>query len=95
LTSHFDHPPEDSCLAERKIATGPIVCDHPLFDLFQLSIAMGTFYDFLGNAVDITLEVWLPWVIGNPLTNMKAIVLGFQGTSRIASSGIGGSVGLP
>jgi hypothetical protein len=95
LNSHFDHPPEGSCLAESKFATGPIVCDHPLFDLFPLSIAMGAFYDLLGNAIDIALKVPLPWAIWNPLIKTKAIVPGFLGTLGIASSGIADSVGMP
>jgi hypothetical protein len=67
LNSHTDYPPEGSCLAEGKFATGLTVCDQPLFDLFPLSIAMGAFYDFLGNVIDIALKVPLPWAIGNPL----------------------------
>jgi hypothetical protein len=44
-----------------------MVCNHPLFDLFQLSIAMAAFYDLLGNAIVIVLKVRLPWATGNPL----------------------------
>jgi hypothetical protein len=98
LNSHFNHSPEGSCLAENKFATGPIVCDHLLFDLFSLSIAMGAFYDLLVNAIDIALRVRLPWVIGNVLIkdeSDRSWVSGFQGTLGIASSGIGGSVGMP
>jgi hypothetical protein len=67
LNFHFDHPSEGSCLAESKFATGPIVCDHPLFDLFPLSIAMGAIYDLLGNVIDVAPKVRFSWAIGNLL----------------------------
>jgi hypothetical protein len=86
LNSDFDHSPEGICLAESKFAIGPIVCDHPLFDLFRLSIAMGAFYDLLGNAIDIVLKVRLPWAIGNPLIkdeNYRASVPGDMGDCQL------------
>jgi hypothetical protein len=95
LNSHFDRPPEGNYLADSKFATGLIVCDHPLFDLFPLSIAMGAFYDLLGNAIEIALKVRLPCTIGKLLTKDESDRSWVPGTSGIASSGIGGYVGMP